>query len=305
MMTSLTPAARLEKSCPNRLIAVDIGNTAWKFGLFDAPAYDRANLNAPYPFSLDDWRDDEPDFPNLARKLGAVLRHGAQERLDWAIASVNRHRTVLLRDWLAQRRPNDSAREILTADLPLANPYDRPGTLGVDRLLAALAASKLFPDSDVLVVDIGTATKIDYVDSSGRFAGGAILPGPATAAGALFERTERLPNVVEIVRGTPIYPATNTRQAIETGIVGSQLGAILYFYRRLRDLRPDRALPVVLTGRGSIGRESELESLLRAERRDEGGKEKKTAGRTVWTTRDLVLTGIFLASGLRERLGDQ
>lgn len=314
-----------------RMIAVDIGNTAWKFGLFDTkrqkdsgrgvdtagaelcpdrspfafgkmgdfcPHNEKTQVESAYPYSIDDWFDEEPSFKNLSRKLGVILRDGQDERLLWGVASVNAERTKQLRDYLALNRPNDIFREISVGDIPGFNPYKRPETLGVDRFLAATAAARMLPGRRILIADIGTATKIDYVDSDGQFRGGAIFPGPVTAAHALFERTDRLPDIGAMVGhrragnepagDKPDYPAVETMLAIEAGIYGSLIGAILYFYGRLKKERGE--LSVILTGRGSIGLESEIERLLRRQ------GEKEPPERLVRTTRDLILTGIFLTS---------
>ena len=276
-------------SSPKRLIAVDIGNTAWKFGLFDRPAllasgHDFSGFKAPYPYSLTDCRDDSADFSTMTTWLGAILRNNADEPLDWAAASVNRQKTTALLDWLAAHRPNDAMREIRVSEIPAFNPYDAPNTLGADRLLAALAASRLIRGSAALIVDIGTATKIDFLDSNGVFRGGAILPGPETAATSLFVQTDRLPKVGENGQYRTVYPATNTVDAIRAGIHGSLVGAIEYFHRGAAEKTADGFLPILLTGRGAIGLEPELERRLRCGER-----------RTVRTVRDLVLTGIFLS----------
>ncbi|MFD2167268.1 type III pantothenate kinase [Thalassotalea euphylliae] len=55
--------------------------------------------------------------------------------------------------------------------------YDNPRQLGVDRWLTLLACYQLFPQQACLIVDVGTATTVDYLDKSGVHHGGWILPG--------------------------------------------------------------------------------------------------------------------------------
>ena len=74
------------------------------------------------------------------------------------------------------------------------------------------------------------------------------------------------------------WPATNTADAIRCGIHAAQIGAISYCYRAVRanyGLRPR----VILTGGGARNLEEELADLIPG---------------PVQTTRDLVLSGIFL-----------
>ena len=60
-----------------------------------------------------------------------------------------------------------------TTPIPLKNGYHTPQTLGADRLAAAVGAWAMSPDSDVMVVDFGTAITIDYV-IGGEYRGGNI-----------------------------------------------------------------------------------------------------------------------------------
>ena len=257
----------------HRFMAVDIGNSAWKFGFFDLPAL--SALGSRYPYPIDDRRDTDETFPNLTAWLDGLLRHGRDEKLNWAVAGVNRRRVTSFLDWLSARRPNDGVIQIKTADVPMVNRYDQPDRLGVDRLLGALAAWRMVSRA-VTVVDIWTASKIDWVDSDGAFRGGAIFPGPQTAAGSLGEKTDLLPQVN--LDGSARWPAANTVDGILCGIHAAQIGAVSYCYRAAR-AKFDAQPPVILTGGGARNLEEELAGLIPG---------------PVQTTRDLVLSGIFL-----------
>ena len=60
--------------------------------------------------------------------------------------------------------------------VPLAVRVDRPGEVGADRLVNALAAARLY-GTPAVVVDFGTATTLDCVAADGAYVGGAIAPG--------------------------------------------------------------------------------------------------------------------------------
>ena len=79
-----------------------------------------------------------------------------------------------------------------TTPIPIANHYHTPNTLGADRLAAAVGAWAMYPDSDVMVVDFGTAITIDYV-VGGAFVGGNISPGVSTRFRSLADYTACLP----------------------------------------------------------------------------------------------------------------
>ena len=71
---------------------------------------------------------------------------------------------------------------------------DRPGEVGADRLVNALAAARLY-GTPAVVVDLGTATTFDCVAADGAFVGGAIAPGLELGLEALAARTAKLPRV--------------------------------------------------------------------------------------------------------------
>ena len=100
--------------------------------------------------------------------------------------------------------------------IPLANSYHTKETLGADRLAAAVGAAALYPESDILIVDFGTAITIDYV-VGGAFLGGNISPGVSTRFRALGEFTARLP-LCSATEERLEYGRT-TREAIEQGVM--------------------------------------------------------------------------------------
>ncbi|MCB9849524.1 MAG: type III pantothenate kinase [Phycisphaerales bacterium] len=108
-------------------------------------------------------------------------------------------------------------------DLPMEVAVDVPAALGVDRVCTAAAAYVRIQQACV-VVDVGSAVTVDFVDADGVFQGGAILPGPRTQAASLAATTAQLPliepGVVESVIGR------NTSDAITSGIVVGLAGAI-------------------------------------------------------------------------------
>ena len=59
----------------------------------------------------------------------------------------------------------------------LTSAYQEPTTLGIDRWLALLGATRLYPNQNVLIIDAGTATTVDFVDNLGQHQGGWILAG--------------------------------------------------------------------------------------------------------------------------------
>lgn len=128
----------------------------------------------------------------------------------------------------------------------VSNRYAVPGQLGSDRWAALIGAWATVAGSDVagcLVVCAGTATTVDLllrVDAArAEFVGGAIVPGLALMRASLARNTAGLPHTAGVWREQPRC----TDDAIETGCVEAQLGAI----ERLRRRLPGDA-PVILSG---------------------------------------------------------
>ena len=100
--------------------------------------------------------------------------------------------------------------------VPVGNAYATPNTLGADRLAAAVGGVELFPDSDLMIVDFGTAITIDYVEG-GVFLGGNISPGMTTRFRALADYTAKLP-LCGATDSQLAYGRT-TVEAIEQGVM--------------------------------------------------------------------------------------
>ncbi|UAT42671.1 type III pantothenate kinase [Anaplasmataceae bacterium AB001_6] len=62
--------------------------------------------------------------------------------------------------------------------------------LGADRVANIKAANFLYPNEDIIIIDMGTATTIDIINTDNIFLGGMILPGPNLFRNSLSENTE-------------------------------------------------------------------------------------------------------------------
>src|SRR6266536_2203889 len=107
--------------------------------------------------------------------------------------------------------------------LPITLDVDEPLTVGADRLLNTLAASRLFA-RDAIVVDMGTATTFDCITTDGVFLGGVIAPGIVTSAETLTRRTSKLP-ATELVVPTRVI-GKRTEECIRAGVLFGAADAI-------------------------------------------------------------------------------
>lgn len=129
-----------------------------------------------------------------------------------------------------------------TTPIPLVNGYETPETLGLDRLAAAIGATAIKPDTNLLIIDAGSAITYDFVSADGVFRGGNIAPGLAMRLHVLHDRTAQLP-LVEISDELPSPPlGRNTVDAIRVGVLQ---GIIFEIEGYINVLKPDC---VFLTG---------------------------------------------------------
>lgn len=133
------------------------------------------------------------------------------------------------------------------AGLPITLDVDEPLTVGADRLINTLAASRLFA-RDAVVVDMGTATTFDCITSDGVFLGGVIAPGVQTALDTLVRRTSKLPATELVV--PPSVIGKRTEDCIRAGVMFGQAEAIDGIVRRIKASWPRPQKPIVIATGG-------------------------------------------------------
>ncbi len=101
--------------------------------------------------------------------------------------------------------------------------YRNPLEVGADRIANAIAATHIFANSNIIVIDFGTATTFCVINSQKAYLGGAIFPGMSLAVDALATKTAKLP-AVEIIK-TERVVGRSTIESIQSGIFYGVLGA--------------------------------------------------------------------------------
>ena len=220
------------------LLAVDIGNSSISVGLFSE------NTIVHYFRLPADLRKTPEEYRDLLTEQLDTKGIALEKIDDMAIASVVEQLSSTLQrvsHLLWGRNPL----VISYQDIPeLKIRYDKPETVGIDRLLAALAAYKTY-GAPLIVADIGTAVTIDVLSSEGEFLGGIISPGPRICAEALAEKTSLLPQVE--LRPPSRLIGRSTQEAIKSGIVYGTAELLDGLVRRIREQMKIRA-KVVATG---------------------------------------------------------
>jgi type III pantothenate kinase len=129
----------------------------------------------------------------------------------------------------------------------LSNGYRQPQQLGSDRFASAIGGRALYPDQALLIATCGTATTIDGVSADGVFTGGMILPGLKLMASSLARNTAQLPEVMAQGERLPLF-ADNTEEAIISGCISAQVGAIERAFAGFSRLRPDEPIQCIISG---------------------------------------------------------
>ncbi|NBV41885.1 type III pantothenate kinase [bacterium] len=120
-----------------------------------------------------------------------------------------------------------------------------PSQVGSDRIINALGAFRRYGRA-CLIVDSGTATTFCYVDSSGTYQGGLIVPGMGISSQALAMFTAKIPLIKVKPRMEPV--GKTTKEAVQIGLYQGTIhminGIISDFKSR------DAGIAVIGTGAG-------------------------------------------------------
>ena len=222
------------------ILVFDVGNTETTIGLFEGDA-----LRGHWRIISGVERTAD-EFGVLLRGLLSLARFRADDISGAAIGSVVPRVTDPL---VGACRALASGPVIVVdarAPLPIRVDVDEPLTVGADRLINTLAATRLF-GHDAIVVDMGTATTFDCITGDGVFIGGVIAPGVQTALDTLVRRTSKLPATELVV--PPNVIGRRTEDCIRAGVMYGQAEAIDGIVRRIKKSWPGREVPrVIATG---------------------------------------------------------
>jgi len=187
------------------ILAVDCGNSRLKWGVHDA---DRWIKTGAVPIS--GLAHLEGAWKKVPRAAGVVVANVAGPAVRKRLGVVfSRRSTVPI--WVEAKRH----------ECGVTNGYGRAAQLGADRWAALIGAWAMLR-GPCLVVAAGTATTADVLRGDGTFAGGVILPGLDLMKQSLARNTAGLP----LARGRFSNPPRNTADAVETGCLLAQAGAI-------------------------------------------------------------------------------
>lgn len=195
----------------NRLFLVDMGNSRVKWGWAEG-----GKITAGESFPSDSgslvqyldslWRALEPPRAiHVANVAGAAMGDGL---VDWVSAR-----------WGVPVRFARSE----AFSCGVANGYDQPQTLGVDRWVGLIGLRR-YHGLPACLADCGTALTFDVLDAEGRHLGGLIAPGTALMKRALRQETRGIRDV----EGGPVpgFLGRSTAAGVESGVLRACAGLL-------------------------------------------------------------------------------
>ncbi len=202
------------------LLAVDLGNSAASVGAF---AGERLTQR---------WQIDVAGGSDRAAwvsRLQEVANSGNsfQRCLIASVAPSHTHSLAAAAGALSE-----SVELLEGAALPGVRARVRdPHRVGIDRLLNCLACARLYT-TPAIVVDVGTATTLDFVTAEGDYGGGVIAPGPRVSIAALAAAAQLLPTVRFARPGQVL--GLDTEHCMQSGAYWGFVGLIRELLTRLR-----------------------------------------------------------------------
>ena len=207
------------------LLALDIGNTNVKLGVFEGE-----RLRATWRIATDPAK--------LADEYGVVIiellavEGVARSDIDSAVVGSVVPTLTPVFEALCRRFFSVTALRVgAGVKTGLRVLYEDPREVGPDRIAGAVAALRLHAPP-LIVVHTGTATVIEAISRDGEYLGGAIAPGIGVGAEALAQRAAMLRSVD--LRPPKRAIGTNTTAAMQSGILFGYVELIEGMIRRFK-----------------------------------------------------------------------
>ncbi|HLN60357.1 MAG TPA: type III pantothenate kinase [Symbiobacteriaceae bacterium] len=228
------------------LLAIDVGNTNLTMGL-----YLEAELVVTWRLATDRARTADEygmEFVQLLRREGYSPADVTEAAMASVVPPLNARLVVACHDYLNVRLVELNS---LCKALPAVY-YDNVAALGTDRLVNAVAAWEIYgrpQGRPAIVVDFGTATKLECISASGEYLGGCIAPGITISTEALARSAARLQRI-ELAKPRQVL-GKNIVASLQSGIIYGFAGQADGLIKRLsKEIAPDGPPPVVVATGG-------------------------------------------------------
>ena len=220
------------------LLVIDIGNTNTSLGLFEGE-----KLIAHWRLTTEHARTGD-EWGVLVRNLFALSSLDFKAVDAIGIASVVPPLNFTVKRMAEVYFQLSPLFIDHTSDTGLRILYEPASDVGADRIVDAVAAIQKY-GAPCIVVDFGTATTFDAINSQCHYLGGVIAPGITISADALFSRAAKLPRV-EIKRPQKVIGSA-TVEVMQSGLYHGYVGLVDGILRKMIDELGD-APRVIATG---------------------------------------------------------
>ncbi|HEU4968087.1 type III pantothenate kinase [Sphingomonas sp.] len=223
------------------LLAVDAGNTNIVFALFDG-----REVRARWRIATDARRTGDEYAVWLTQLLALEgLERSAVDRviISTVVPRALHNLEVLSTKYFATE-PLIAGRAPVEWGMDLD--VEEPQNLGADRAVNAIAAHALH-EGDLIIVDFGTASTIDWIDYRGAYKGGIIAPGINLSLDALVSAAAKLPRIAIEAPATNSVVGRNTVDQMNIGIYWGYIAMIEGLVARMR-AEIGRPAKVIATG---------------------------------------------------------
>jgi type III pantothenate kinase len=211
------------------LLAVEVGNTNIKFGLFETEGAAAGTL-------VHTWRSDtnrRQTGDDLAAQVDSMLRLNSVARSSVKRVAVSSVVPPLYRALTEMAQRYFGARpEFLSAARQSIVPVKtrHASELGADLIGGAIGGVTKY-GAPLIVVQFGTATTFAAVSGRGEYLGTAIAPGIEVSVDALIGRAAKLMDV-PLVK-PPAAIGTDTPTALQSGVILGFVGQVEYLVAKI------------------------------------------------------------------------
>jgi type III pantothenate kinase len=238
------------KKKDNALLAIDIGNSTVRLGLFpnetdpeflltgtlaSKRAITERRLRKEIVRLLAESSESDQDNISFGRQIGVIISS--------VVPGINQKVINAIKKFCSRPLFVDHRSAGLKFKMPC------PEKVGADRIANAVAGFNI-TGKPTAVIDFGSATTISIVGKRKTFMGGAIMPGLDMMADILESKTAKLPDI-EIVRP---YKAlgSDTDSAIISGIVLGTAGAVMKIILSIEEETALQLCVIITGGRSGL-----------------------------------------------------
>ena len=208
-------------------LVIDVGNSTIQLGF-----YKDTSLVKKFGFATEVNRsEDELTFRILEQLNLYKLNKDEVEYILYSsvVPTINLSLTTALKGVFKSAEFLSMGQKLKTG---LAMKCDNPSEVGHD-LIADMVAAKEKYGYPIIVVDLGTATKVLLIEKDGFFSSAAIMPGLVISAKSLFTNGEQLPNIS--LETPKKVTARNTIDCMNVGIIYGHLDGFVGIVNRLEN----------------------------------------------------------------------